>query len=287
MENTWSEVNLSVDFIKRLGLNTPGLIARSTFFYLFGAAQMILKKDFYTRRKNLEGFLIFYTLDGSGYLKYRDKNYVLTKGSIMFIDCMDYHEYYPLEDKWEVTFIHFGGATSQEYFSHIYNNHSAAILKNQEDSNSRIPQLIDEIINQMTYITLQSEVRVSLLIHQILTEILLNAMAEQGLSQKHNSSFQKVLEYIEVHSQSKIYIEDLASIMYMSVFHFSRIFKKTTGMSPHEYLIHHRINNAKSLLLYTSKSVQEIGLDVGFSTADCFIKAFKRVVGKTPKNYRK
>jgi AraC family transcriptional regulator len=72
----------------------------------------------------------------------------------------------------------------------------------------------------------------------------------------------------------------------MSAFHFSRLFKKTTGFSPSQYLIRLRMAEARRLLRETERSVIEIGLEVGYSSPSHFAQIFRREVGITPTDYR-
>ena len=67
----------------------------------------------------------------------------------------------------------------------------------------------------------------------------------------------------------------------------SRTFKKLTGQSPMDYVIHYRIKIATILLKSTSKSITDIALEVGFSSSNYFTIAFKKITGLTPTEYKK
>jgi AraC family transcriptional regulator len=72
----------------------------------------------------------------------------------------------------------------------------------------------------------------------------------------------------------------------MSAFHFSRLFKKSTGLAPSQYFIRLRMAEARRLLRETERSVIEIGLDVGYASPSHFAQVFRREVGVSPSNYR-
>jgi AraC family transcriptional regulator len=72
-----------------------------------------------------------------------------------------------------------------------------------------------------------------------------------------------------------------------SEFHFSRAFKRTTGLTPSEYFIHLRLEKARRLLRETNRSAIEIGLDVGYSSPSHFARIFRREVGISPSEYRR
>jgi AraC family transcriptional regulator len=73
----------------------------------------------------------------------------------------------------------------------------------------------------------------------------------------------------------------------MSEFHFSRLFKRTTGLTPSQYFTHLRMETARRLLRETNKSVIEIGLEVGYTSPSHFAQIFRREVGISPTEYRR
>jgi AraC family transcriptional regulator len=73
----------------------------------------------------------------------------------------------------------------------------------------------------------------------------------------------------------------------MSEFHFSRMFKRTTGRSPSQYFISLRMERARTLLRQTRKSVIEIGLELGYTSPSHFAQVFRRETGSTPGAYRR
>lgn len=96
----------------------------------------------------------------------------------------------------------------------------------------------------------------------------------------------QVLDYIEEHLADEIVIEDMATLIPMSQFHFARAFKATTGESPHKYLTQRRIERAKVLLTVTKLPVAEVAYRVGFSNQSHFTAHFRKVTRVTPKDYR-
>lgn len=102
-----------------------------------------------------------------------------------------------------------------------------------------------------------------------------------------NHLLAKVREYIEANEAAEISISDLASLTGYSTVHFTRMFKKATGLTPREYLIHHRVSKAKQLLAGTNLSIVEVAYQSGFGSHAHFTTQFRRMTGTTPQAYRK
>lgn len=96
----------------------------------------------------------------------------------------------------------------------------------------------------------------------------------------------RALEFIETHLPNDIGLDDLAAAAGVSAFHFSRGFRRATGRSPYAFLIHRRIECAKSLLLETDAELATIALDCGFGSHSQFSTLFKRATGFSPTRYR-
>jgi AraC-like DNA-binding protein len=88
------------------------------------------------------------------------------------------------------------------------------------------------------------------------------------------------------HLAEDICVEALAALVELSPFHFSRVFKQTTGMSPLQFVTRERITRAQQLIRETSRSVIEIGIEVGVSNPSHFAKVFRKVVGVTQTEFR-
>ena len=92
-----------------------------------------------------------------------------------------------------------------------------------------------------------------------------------------------VKEYIEAHLERALSLDELAQVTNMSVGHFSRLFKQSTGYTPHQYLIRRRVKRAKELLRHKQLSIADVAYQVGFANQGHLNYHFKRCTGITPK----
>jgi AraC-like DNA-binding protein len=82
-------------------------------------------------------------------------------------------------------------------------------------------------------------------------------------------------------------LHDIAHVCGLSVSHFSRAFRRSTGLSPHAWLLHMRVEAAKAMLRRRDASLSVIALDCGFADQSHFTRVFTRRVGTSPGAWRK
>jgi transcriptional regulator GlxA family with amidase domain len=103
--------------------------------------------------------------------------------------------------------------------------------------------------------------------------------AHRGLSP---GAKRRVLEYVDQHFDEQLTLESLANVARLSVHHFARAFRQSTGEPPHQYLLRRRIERATEMLKESERPLSEIALAVGFSDHSHFARHFRRFVGMSP-----
>lgn len=96
----------------------------------------------------------------------------------------------------------------------------------------------------------------------------------------------QVKQYLEENLSSDLRLADLAAVAQMSEFHFSRLFKQSTGMPPYRYILERRVQRGCELLASGSMPLHEVAASLGFSDQSHFTTIFKRSTGQTPKQFR-
>ena len=102
---------------------------------------------------------------------------------------------------------------------------------------------------------------------------------EGGASKR---ALSRATDYINDNLSQKLTLAQIAGAAYMSPRHFSRSFKKDTGLSPHQYVIHRRVERAKALLANTDLTLAEIARAVGFAHHSHLTSHVRRLLGVSP-----
>ena len=113
-------------------------------------------------------------------------------------------------------------------------------------------------------------------------------MKQESFTRLSVDQLELVNNFIEAHlGNSNMTIAHLARVVDMSEFHFARLFKVTTGASPHQYVMNRRIQLVKTLLRTTDLLLGEIAHHAGFADHSHMGREFKRATGLTPSEWRK
>jgi AraC family transcriptional regulator len=100
------------------------------------------------------------------------------------------------------------------------------------------------------------------------------------------SRLKRVMDYIEANLDDDLQVSTLAKEVDMSPYYFTRLFKNSTGMSPHQYVMQCRIKRAQEWLRKSEMSICEIGVGLGYLDLKHFRDVFRREVGVSPSAFR-
>src|SRR5207245_1425894 len=92
----------------------------------------------------------------------------------------------------------------------------------------------------------------------------------------------RVTQHVQENLQRELRLAELSALVHMSPYHFARLFKRSTGVPPHKFLVRRRIDEARALLEARTVPIAEISRLVGFRTPSHFTTTFRRITGMTP-----
>ena len=158
----------------------------------------------------------------------------------------------------------------------------------------RLARLARDLAEELREEAAGQELVVGALVEQALVQLLrryanLRRSAHLELSRAGlvDRRIRLAVELMHAHMHRELSLEEIASAAHLSPFHFSRLFKKLTGATPHAYLASLRAARARDLLAETDLSVTEVGARVGYMSSSHFSKAFRQSTGISPRAYRK
>ena len=96
----------------------------------------------------------------------------------------------------------------------------------------------------------------------------------------------KVTAFVHAKIDEDLTLDQMADAVNLSVAHFSQMFRKSTGQSPHQFVLHSRVERAKELLRTADTRVLDVAVACGFKTQQHFARVFRQMCGVTPTEYR-
>lgn len=160
-------------------------------------------------------------------------------------------------------------------------------------NDQRLDRLAADIVDELQQEEAGQEVVIAALVEQTVVHLLRHytlirrsdelELSRVGLIDRR---IRLAVELMHAHLDQDLPLEDIAAAAYLSPFHFARLFKKSTGQSPHAYLATLRIAQAQILLADTDLSITQVSARVGYASSSHFTKAFRQATGLTPRLFR-
>ncbi len=110
--------------------------------------------------------------------------------------------------------------------------------------------------------------------------------APSGTTDLHRVAAARVVQAMRERLSEQLSLDEMAEIALMSPYHFNRVFRRTTGIPPSQFLSALRLEAAKRLLLTTERSVTDICFEVGYNSLGTFTTRFTQLVGLSPSQLR-
>lgn len=224
-------------------------------------------------------YVFEYVLSGVGHIETPEEKYTVKEGDFYFLNKLRYHIYYAdPEQPYEKIFLVLKGSFVDFLVSSYHLNDSVYIKQ------CNLNSLMTYIINFLTREETVNYDRLALSVLEMFQQVFPSPYRKKSNT---NRIPEMIKNYIDAHITEKITLDDISSNLYISKSHIEREFKKEYNQTPLAYCANQKIAQAASLLVTTNYSLSQIAQHLGFSDVKYMSKTFKKIKGKTPKEYKK
>lgn len=262
-------------------VDTPSEPAKEMLYYVTSCGRFFTEYDYRIEREDYHNYMVFYILNGRLSVTCEGRTMVAEKGKVGFMNCHQPHEYHTIGNT-EFLWLHLDGGNTAKFFRHVVDLHGGFVFSHP--GAEEIREMLSQFVCSYQTGQFLSEAQKSQRLYTLLMRLLDGSSSEENGSA--TSALEAALQFIEHNLDQPITLHDIAGAVNMSHYHFSRIFKKSYGYSPYEYLLLARINKAKHMLKTTDLPVKVIAQQVGYLSASTFSSAFTAKVGLSPKAFR-
>ena len=243
---------------------------------------------FFTWEKGriLQEYQINYITEGSGVIETADGQFLVVPGSILILRPGLWHRYKPDPTTgWNEHYIGFQGDFCNHLFLEGFFQASKPVLYVgfQESLLNLFFEIVQLVKEEKTGHQQVCAANTILMLSKILSVTRNKEFAGKSIERK----IRKACLYFRENLNSNVNIENLAKDLNVGYSYFRQMFRKYTGISPTQYHLSLRIQNAKDLLVSTNLSFKEIANDLGFESYFYFSRIFKDKTGKSPMEFRK
>jgi AraC-like DNA-binding protein len=251
--------------------------------YLCSEAGMLYGEGgFLTERDGKDSYLLFYTFGGTGFVRQGGRTVSVRHGQALLMDCRTPQSYGTAPDAshWHHFWCHVDGAGVRACATRL----GLPALSPAYVHRSRMEPHFEEIFGRLEHESVENNERVALAVHALLAELTVASLTDRRAEE---DPVRLACAFVERHYGERLAVEDLARAAHVSASHLTRLFRRSLGSSPHDYLVRTRITAAKRLLTETDLPIGRIAEQVGFASESAFSYRFSQASGISPRAYRK
>lgn len=245
------------------------------------------KHHFREREKGCEQFIFIYCAEGRGRYNLKDTNYKVDTGEFFILPKNIKHKYAANEDKpWSIYWVHFKGKLAKSFFNKFYakNKNKPVFIEYLDERIGMFYEIFDNL--EMGY-SKNNILYANICFYRFLASFLFPNQFYQVRKEKVADTIDDSIYYMKENLNRDIALGELAEYANLSKSHYSRLFKEKTGWSPIAYFNHLKIKKACQILDTSDKRINQISYQLGFNDPYYFSRLFKKIMGVSPRYYRR
>ncbi len=266
---------------------TPSTFASSSLLYLQETGTLKAQAYHRSERSELNSYLFYIVLSGSGIVRGTEREYSIQKGTCVLIDCKHGYAQWPNPgDLWTLKWVHFNGVSMPEVYRKYLSRGGRMTF--QPKNFLAFESTLDEIYRIAGSDSYTRDMYINEKLAHLLT-LLMNESwhpeeLEDGNELRHDVA--EICSYIHANYQSSLTLETIAQRFFISKNYLSRLFREQCGVTISNYIQQVRVTEAKRLLRFTDKTIEEISVECGFHNKNYFSRVFKKLEDCSGNEYR-
>jgi len=240
-------------------------------------------------RERTEGInenICIFCLEGKGTIELAGKKYLIDERDAFIIPGGKSHVYYAdWERPWSILWMHYAGVEAADYIT----TGEKVTIENSEAVKEIVKEftlLKDKVLGEDDGVNTSGRA-ISHIAALILDEISSAGVKHVKTTGRINSKTKKIIEWMKSELKHDIKLSEIAERFGTSETGLCTTFKRNTGKSPLDYFTSLRMQEAARLLLETDMLIYEVALELGYEDQYYFSRVFKKIIGESPRNYRK
>ena len=227
-----------------------------------------------------------YTLKGRGRIRIGDRERDVLPGWCFLAQVPEDHCYYlpDGQDSWEFIFVTLGGEEPAALTAELRRARGSVF---PVSGDSAVVAAARKIIGDGRMNLLGDRYRTSSLAYDFMMRLFQSEDAGDGEARSEDGFLARIRNYCANHISEPLDVDDLARVAGCSRWHFSRVFKRAAGKSPHAFVVEMKMNYALRLLQTSGDPLKVVSERCGFNDASYFCKVFKSVYGITADGFRR
>ncbi|WP_297713584.1 AraC family transcriptional regulator [Clostridium sp.] len=231
-------------------------------------------------------YLLHYVLDGQGYYYVNDTKYTVSKNQGFLIEPNVVTFYQADKDNpWTYLWIGIDGDKAKLYLNSAGLNENHLIFTYEKDDS-----LKEYVLEMLKHHTMSDSdaFKIEGLLYLFFSKLCEDCKEISSMNKEENTNnyINKAIEFIQNNYHNSIKVTDIANYICLNRSYLTSIFQNNLNMSPQKFLMKFRITKAAELLYNTNLPITNIAYSCGYSDPLAFSKAFKKIKGVSPKEYR-
>jgi AraC-like DNA-binding protein len=229
--------------------------------------------------------LVMYCTDGQGEVEAGGSRHRIRAGNLVLLPRGLAHSYRASDrEPWTLYWVHCRGDSLPAFIDHLGFRPGHPIV--EVDLHPALTSSFDGLLGvRSTGYSLAAFINAANHLRHLFTQFAL-AARERRAAQPGELDLDRLQDYMREHLGSRVSLDELATIANLSRFHFANRYKALTGYSPIKHFLHMKMEAACRMLDTSRRSVRSIAAELGYTDALYFSRAFKGVVGLSPREYR-